>query len=160
VSGLSTEQRRQLLNALQNSEETATAVSHVDSPSSKQLIHVAFIQSLPFVGFGFLDNFIMILAGDYIDLTLGGALGISTMAAAALGNAVSDVAGVGSASYVEMLTAKLGVPQPDLQPRQMELGATRWAVNLGRAFGVALGCIIGMVPLLFLPEESDRCKDN
>ena len=37
------------------------------------------------LGFGFLDNFIMIMAGEYIDLTLGAKLGISTMAAAALG---------------------------------------------------------------------------
>ena len=36
-------------------------------------------------GFGFLDNLIMIMAGEYIDLTLGATLGISTMAAAALG---------------------------------------------------------------------------
>ena len=29
--------------------------------------------------FGFLDNFIMIVAGEYIDITLGATLGISTM---------------------------------------------------------------------------------
>jgi hypothetical protein len=43
------------------------------------------------LGFGFLDNFIMIVAGEYIDLTLGVTLGISTMAAAALGKLVSAV---------------------------------------------------------------------
>jgi hypothetical protein len=43
------------------------------------------------LGFGFLDNFIMIVAGEYIDLTLGVTLGISTMAAAALGKSVSAV---------------------------------------------------------------------
>jgi Transmembrane protein 65 len=37
--------------------------------------------------------------GDYIDLTIGMTLGISTMAAAALGNTISDVAGIGSAWY-------------------------------------------------------------
>ena len=40
---------------------------------------------LIYSGFGFLDNLIMIMAGEYIDLTLGATLGISTMAAAALG---------------------------------------------------------------------------
>ncbi|XP_017488877.1 PREDICTED: G2/mitotic-specific cyclin-B2-like, partial [Rhagoletis zephyria] len=48
----------------------------------------------------------MIIAGDYIDLTLGVTLGISTMAAAGLGNALSDVAGVGSAYYVERIADK------------------------------------------------------
>lgn len=38
--------------------------------------------AIPFVGFGFLDNLIMILAGDYIDAKLGAAFAISTMAAA------------------------------------------------------------------------------
>ena len=40
---------------------------------------------IPFVGFGFLDNALMIIAGDYIDTTIGVALGISTMAAAGFG---------------------------------------------------------------------------
>jgi Transmembrane protein 65 len=43
------------------------------------------INALPFVGFGFLDNFTMIIAGDYIEHTLGIFMSISTMAAAALG---------------------------------------------------------------------------
>ncbi|KAF0770904.1 hypothetical protein AaE_002516, partial [Aphanomyces astaci] len=43
---------------------------------------------VPFLGFGFVDNFILILAGDYIDITLGVSLGISSMAAAGIGNAI------------------------------------------------------------------------
>lgn len=35
------------------------------------------------------------LQGDYIDTTLGVTLGISTMAAAALGNWISDLSGIG-----------------------------------------------------------------
>nr|CAH8875456.1 unnamed protein product [Trichobilharzia regenti] len=50
---------------------------------------------LPFIGFGFLDNAIMIIAGEYIDLTFSAMLGISTMAAAGLGNLVSDLFGIG-----------------------------------------------------------------
>jgi len=52
-------------------------------------------QGLPFVGFGFLDNFIMIVAGESIETFLGASLVISTMAAAALGNTLSDVFGIG-----------------------------------------------------------------
>ena len=35
------------------------------------------------------------LQGEYIDTTLGATLGISTMAAAALGNWISDLSGIG-----------------------------------------------------------------
>ncbi|CAH8568704.1 unnamed protein product [Schistosoma turkestanicum] len=51
---------------------------------------------LPFIGFGFLDNAIMIVAGEYIDVQFATLLGISTMAAAGLGNLVSDLFGIGS----------------------------------------------------------------
>ncbi|MFB1004520.1 MAG: hypothetical protein QMC70_10350, partial [Bacteroidia bacterium] len=56
------------------------------------LLHVAAVQSVPLIGFGFLDNCIMIVAGDAIDNGVGRALRISTMAAAGLGNLISDVA--------------------------------------------------------------------
>ena len=32
----------------------------------------------------------------------------------------------------------------------------RIASNVGRAFGVALGCIIGMFPLLFYREDEEK----
>ncbi len=56
------------------------------------------------IGFGFIDNFIMLIAGDAIDDTFGSALVISTMAAAALGNWVSDVLGLGVSNTIEVLT--------------------------------------------------------
>lgn len=83
-------------------------------------------------------------------------LGISTMAAAGIGNAISDVAGVGSAQFVESLTQKLGVPQPNLEPRHYAFRSTTWAINMGRAIGVAIGCLLGMIPLLFLPTSEDK----
>ena len=64
-------------------------------PSWADLRLLALAASIPFIGFGFVDNAVMILAGDYIDLTLGVSLGISTLAAAGLGNLISDVLGVG-----------------------------------------------------------------
>lgn len=63
------------------------------------------------------------------------------MAAAALGNAISDVAGVGSAQFVESLTRKLGVPQPRLDPRHFTIRSTTWAINIGRAIGVTIGTV-------------------
>lgn len=48
----------------------------------------------------------MILAGDMIDTSLGVTLGISTMCAAAIGNIVSDVAGVLLGTVVEDFCAR------------------------------------------------------
>ena len=45
----------------------------------------------------------MILAGGEIDATLGAKLGFSTLAAAGLGNLVSDIAGIGLADTIEVL---------------------------------------------------------
>jgi tRNA-specific adenosine deaminase 1 len=36
---------------------------------------VAVSTAIPAVGFGFVDNFLMIIAGDYIDVTIGVTLG-------------------------------------------------------------------------------------
>ena len=66
-----------------------------EAPTWNQLGALFLCTAVPMVGFGFVDNFIMILAGDKIDATLGVRIGISTMAAAALGNLISDVAGIG-----------------------------------------------------------------
>lgn len=88
------------------------------------------INSLPFIGFGFLDNFTMIIAGDYIDHSLGMIMTISTMAAAALGNTISDVIGIGSAVYVERLAEVIGIKPPPLTSIQLEMKASRRASNM------------------------------
>jgi len=121
---------------------------------------LAVFNSMPFIGFGFLDNLIMILVGEYIDTSIGIAFGISTMAAAGIGNTLSDVAGIGSAFYVELMADKIGIKLPDLQPAQLERTSARWAANLGRGGGVVLGCILGMFPLLFFGgrKEEDKKK--
>ena len=38
-------------------------------------------QAIPFVGFGFMDNAIMIIAGEYIEMSIGAALALSDLAA-------------------------------------------------------------------------------
>ena len=64
-------------------------------PTKRQLLLYALSVGIPFIGFGMMDNAIMILAGEYIDITLGATFGLSLLASAALGNLISDVAGVG-----------------------------------------------------------------
>ena len=94
--------KKQNLAAAKNQSVTSTDTSGaINDPTRGQLLKHAIHQGLPYVGFGFLDNFVMICAGEYIELSIGTSLGIGTMTAAALGNTISDWCGIGSAWYVE-----------------------------------------------------------
>ena len=57
-----------------------------------------------------------LVAGSEIDTLFGAKLGLSTLAAAGLGNMVSDVAGVSMANRIEVILASL-LP-PELLPFQ------------------------------------------
>ncbi|XP_047015713.1 transmembrane protein 65 isoform X1 [Ictalurus punctatus] len=129
-------------------------------PSTSQLRYVLLHNAIPFVGFGFLDNAIMIAAGTQIELSIGVTFGISTMAAAALGNLVSDLAGLGLAGYVEALAARLGMQIPDLTPKQVDMWQTRLSSHMGKAIGVTIGCLLGMFPLFFLGDEDEEEKQS
>lgn len=161
VTNLDQAERDLLKEAIRQREESKIGVTEaIEKPHLNDLYKLGVHQSLPFIGFGLLDNLIMIVAGEYIDASIGASLAISTMAAAALGNTLSDVFGVASAWYVEHWSAKLGVNPPSLTLEQLELPSSRIAANLGRALGVALGCILGMFPLLFYAdEEEDKTKE-
>ncbi|CAM2107012.1 unnamed protein product [Caretta caretta] len=107
IYSLHSTERSCLLRELHRFESIAIAQEKLEvaPPSPGQLKHVFFHNAIPFVGFGFLDNAIMIAAGTQIELSIGVVLGITTMAAAALGNLVSDLAGLGNkaAFFFELL---------------------------------------------------------
>ncbi|XP_070840923.1 transmembrane protein 65 [Chaetodon trifascialis] len=148
-------ERTCLLQELQSFESIAIAQETLEPspPTAAQIRYVLLHNAIPFVGFGFLDNAIMIAAGTQIELSIGVTLGISTMAAAALGNLVSDLAGLGLAGYVEALASRLGMQVPDLTPKQVDMWQTRLSSHMGKAIGVAIGCVLGMFPLLFLGDD-------
>jgi len=130
-------------------------------PTWHQLYLLGFQQSLPYVGFGFLDNFLMIIFGEYIEIYLGLAFGITTMAAAGLGNALSDMTGVGAAYYIERGFEKLGFHPPKLSLAQLQMRRTRYTTQAGRVIGIMVGCLIGMFPLLFFKKKkNDDDKDG
>ena len=105
------------------------------------------------MGFGIIDNAVMLVAGDQIDMTLGVSLGISTLAAAGLGNLLSDVGGVWAGGIIEKSSDSLGLPAPMLTRGEENHQRTKNTENLGSAFGVAVGCLIGMLPLLFIDSK-------
>ncbi|VDO77875.1 unnamed protein product [Schistosoma mattheei] len=65
-------------------EKPDSSVSTQQCSESTRKIFIG--NCLPFIGFGFLDNAIMIVAGEYIDVQFATFLGISTMA----GTYISD----------------------------------------------------------------------
>ena len=111
------------------------------------------------VGFGIMDNFVMITAGDAIDQTFGVALGISTMAAAGFGQCVSDVAGITSGGLVDAAVSKLKLPQHNLSQQQLGLTVSRKWSTFGACVGVLTGCLLGMSVLLLMDtDRADRAK--
>jgi len=127
-------------------------------PTTYQLGKVALAASLPYFGFGVLDNAVMILLGEAIDATLCVKFGFSTMAAAALGNTFSDAIGVYSGGAVEDLAQRYGFEAPRLSRAQESMPVTRFYQRLGQLLGIMIGCIVGMFPLLFNLEHSDIHK--
>uniref|UniRef100_A0A4X2KTE7 Transmembrane protein 65 n=1 Tax=Vombatus ursinus TaxID=29139 RepID=A0A4X2KTE7_VOMUR len=93
--------------------------------------------ALPFVGFGFLDNAIMIVA---------------------VSSFFSPPLLIYLAGYVEALASRLGLSIPDLTPKQVDMWQTRLSAHLGKAVGVTIGCILGMFPLLFFRGEEEEKK--
>ncbi|NXY27315.1 TMM65 protein, partial [Pomatorhinus ruficollis] len=152
-------ERSCLLRELHRFESIAIAQEKLEvaPPSPGQLRHVFFHNALPFVGFGFLDNAIMIAAGTQIELSIGVVLGISTMAGNCLFlfSCSSSLAG-----YVEALASRLGLSIPDLTPKQADMWQTRLSAHLGKAIGVTIGCILGMFPLLFFGEEEEKLEEK
>ncbi|XP_015230487.1 PREDICTED: transmembrane protein 65 [Cyprinodon variegatus] len=155
-------ERTCLLKELQIFESKAIAQETLEpsAPTGAQIRYVLFHNAVPFIGFGFLDNAIMIAAGTQIELSIGVTLGISTMAAAALGNLVSDLAGLGLAGYVEALASRLGMQVPDLTAKQVDMWQTRLSSHMGKAIGITIGCILGMFPLLFLSDDDEDDKQK
>ncbi|XP_006636001.1 transmembrane protein 65 isoform X2 [Lepisosteus oculatus] len=153
-------ERTCLLRELHRFESIAIAQEKLEMapPTTAQLRYVLLHNAIPFIGFGFLDNAIMIAAGTQIEMSIGVIFGISTMAAAALGNLVSDLAGLGLAGYVEALASRLGLQIPDLTPKQADMWQTRVSAHSGKAIGVFIGCILGMFPLLFLSGDDAEPK--
>lgn len=53
-------------------------------PSVRDLRKIFFFNMVPFIAFGFVDNTVLIYAGDAIDNSVGVAFGLSSLAAAAM----------------------------------------------------------------------------
>uniref|UniRef100_A0A0V0J844 Transmembrane protein 65 n=1 Tax=Schistocephalus solidus TaxID=70667 RepID=A0A0V0J844_SCHSO len=160
VASCSPSEIEQLRNEiLKHSSLTCTPSSDLTlSGEQRRLVFLA--SASPFIGFGFMDNFVMIIAGEYIDLTFATVFGFSTMAAAGLGNLVSDICGLGLVGYVEKYASLFGVKMPSLTPAELSSKSASRASNMGRLVGISVGCLLGMFPLLFIPRGSEKAPSN
>ncbi|KAK9865468.1 hypothetical protein WJX84_004830 [Apatococcus fuscideae] len=124
-------------------------------PGRAALFTVAVASCVPFIGFGFLDNFIMIIAGEQIEASVGVRFALSTMAAAGLGNIVSDIAGLGFADVIEAQARKLSwCREPPLSNIQKSMYSTRACKVGGSVVGITVGGLLGLLPLLWIPNPS------
>jgi len=131
--------------------------AEIEPPSSTQLRMLFTASALPFVGFGFLDNFLMIVFGDLIDGSICVMFGFSTMAAAAIGNTFSDTVGIFAGGFVERFATKCGIEEPEMTKEQKQLFKTKAFQYNGQSFGIILGCTLGACPLLWIdPHEGER----
>ncbi len=140
--------------------QTASAAAAVRSPTVRQLTVHGINCALPMVGFGFMDNLVMIQAGDLIDNHIGVAFGLSTLTAAAFGQVFSDLSGVCFGGAVEQAAARLGLPRAKMSAEQLDSRGMRIFSTFSAAVGVVIGCLLGMVSLLFMDlEKAERAKN-
>jgi putative methionine-R-sulfoxide reductase with GAF domain len=143
--------------------QTASSSSEdlVLSPTTKQLRIYAFHSAIPMVGFGFMDNIVMIQAGEAIDLSLGVAFGLSTLTAAGFGQCLSDVAGFTCGGVVDAMVSRLRLPHHHLTIEQMDLKQTRIYRTIGGCIGVVCGCLLGMTSLFWMDTtKAERLKKS
>ncbi|VDO01182.1 unnamed protein product [Rodentolepis nana] len=158
VNSCSELEKKHLYDALRKTSTESSQLKDSSPVSFRDLRLVFLASATPFIGFGFLDNFIMIVAGEYFDLTLAAVFGFSTMAAAGIGNLISDLCGLGLVGYVERYAMLFGVKSPLLSESQLQSACVRRYSNLGRMCGITLGCLIGMMPLLFFPSDEKEIE--
>lgn len=111
--------------------------------------------AVPMVGFGFMDNFVMIQAGSYIDSTIGVKFGLATLTAAAMGQVVSDVSGVVFGGTLERILSPWVKPA-NLTPAQQNLAFVRRLRVGGAVLGVIVGCCLGASSLYFVLDSDSQ----
>mmetsp|Transcript_28466 Transcript_28466/g.72120 ORF Transcript_28466/g.72120 Transcript_28466/m.72120 type:complete len:385 (-) Transcript_28466:67-1221(-) len=139
---------------------TTHANLHVEQPGTRQLVIFSLNSAIPFVVFGFFDNSIMILGGDVVDDLIGSTFQLSTLACAAVANTFADVFGISIGNTVEAMTVRLGLPQAHLSAAQAALPLVRRIGLASGSFGILIGCIMGMAPLLFMDQDRKALKEQ
>ena len=96
------------------------------------------------------DNNVLyaVFLAQAIERSIGATLALSTMAAAGLGNLLSDIVGVATSNKIEAYAERAGFKSPVLTAAQESARGPRLAKVLGAIIGISVGCLLGMFPLL------------
>jgi len=132
------------------------SVRKAPSLSKDQVRSVFLSAAIPMVGFGFMDNFVMITAGSAIDNTLGVQMGLATMTAAAMGQVVSDVSGV---LFGDTMARAFRVKPARLSEAQKKLAVVGRLRLGGAVLGVILGCTLGATALSLIPNDREDAPE-
>ena len=112
--------------------------------------------AVPMVGFGFMDQTILLQAGNAIDCTFGVWLGLSTLSAAAVGSILSNMGSVVFGGVVERTAAMLGLASANFSHAQKRLPIVARTGMYGNLVGIFVGCLLGLGNLLFIDTEKAR----
>lgn len=115
------------------------------------------MKTFPSLGFGFMDNCIMVIAGDMIDSYFG-STGMSSMCAAGFGNCVSDVVGSLVSDKIDQVAEKTIKPPNldedeklkqafDFCPKDLLITTVGRVGTLGEFLGMSFGALLGLTPL-------------
>ena len=126
------------------------ADDHIPTPTTTQLRSHFMKQAVPMIGFGFMDQTVMLQAGNAIDCTIGVTFGLSTLTAAAFGQVCSDAAGVLSGGTLERIGSWAGLPKTGFTAAQRGLPIVKRVGLAGQLIGIVLGCLLGLVNLLWI----------
>lgn len=134
-------------------EETGDATM----PTKGQLFKYFVVTTIPYIGFGFADNFLMLIFGEQLEIFFGSSLHLSTLAAAGLGNLMSDVFGIGLGGVIERCAEALGIPPHEMTLEQLNSGRAKAVYGSGAVAGITFGCLLGMCPLLNVKGLLNEC---
>eukprot|EP00277_Geminigera_cryophila_P031507 CAMPEP_0173057432 /NCGR_PEP_ID=MMETSP1102-20130122/738_1 /TAXON_ID=49646 /ORGANISM="Geminigera sp., Strain Caron Lab Isolate" /LENGTH=294 /DNA_ID=CAMNT_0013922949 /DNA_START=1 /DNA_END=885 /DNA_ORIENTATION=+ len=152
-------QRRALFTAQPHSDSKEDEIS--PAALTKEQKKILFVSAaVPMIGFGFMDNLVMITMGEFIDSTMGVTFGLSTLTAAGFGQIFSDISGICFGGTVEAVCTKMGLPTAKLTSAQAAMGQTKRTTTFGAMCGVTVGCLLGMSILLFKSDETEDRKHD
>eukprot|EP00934_Nitzschia_sp_Nitz4_P007823 Nitzschia sp. Nitz4//scaffold194_size40385//17315//18376//NITZ4_007528-RA/size40385-processed-gene-0.14-mRNA-1//-1//CDS//3329540328//7813//frame0 len=135
---------------LHSTQSTPAEEATSSAPTRRQLFRVFWHAAVPMIGFGIMDQTVMLQAGNAIDCSIGVIFGLSTLSAAAIGQICSDASGVVFGGTVERLAKAAGLPSANLTAAQSRLPIVAQVTFAGSLCGIIMGCTIGLVNLLFI----------
>mmetsp|Transcript_6742 Transcript_6742/g.10245 ORF Transcript_6742/g.10245 Transcript_6742/m.10245 type:complete len:372 (-) Transcript_6742:215-1330(-) len=135
------------------STTAAATATTIPPPTRTQLRNHFIANGLPMVGFGIMDQTVMIQAGNMIDCTIGVTLGLSTLTAAAVGGLLSNLSGVLFGGTLENLAKAWGLPASNLTSDQRALSFVKRGRLASQAIGIFLGCSLGLLNILLIDTE-------